>query len=377
MALLTAGTAGAAIASDVGGAAAGVAERVRQSVVEVRPRRGGAGAGTIWREDGIVVTNYHVAGRDRAQVRLADGRTFEGHVVAFDARNDLAVLSIPASDLPAAEIGDARRLRPGELVLAVGHPYGVRNAVTVGVVNSALPDSPRGGAGEGRPQPDSSPEGTAAEGTAAEGTAPEGGKGQGARIGGAPAEVERAPRATSERVQAGARERNRLWRWGQGRELVMADVLLGPGNSGGPLVDARGRVVGINAMVGNGLALAVPSHLVQRLLARQGDPPRLGVSVQDVFLPAPLASLAGVEPGAAAMVVETAPGSPAAHAGLLLGDVLVAVDGVALDGSGGLLNALEAHSEGPVSLTLIRGGEVREVAVPVESARPAEVLRAA
>ena len=201
--------------------------------MEVRPRRGGAGAGTIWRQDGIVVTNYHVAGKDRAQVRLADGRTFEGRVVAFDARNDLAVLSIPASNLPAAEIGDARRLRPGELVLAVGHPYGVRNAVTVGVVNSALPDSPRGGAGEGSPEP--------------------------------------APAAAG--AAAGARERNRLWRWGQGRELVMADVLLGPGNSGGPLVDARGRVVGINAMVGNGLALAVPSHLVQRLLARQGHRP--------------------------------------------------------------------------------------------------------
>ena len=156
----------------------------------------------------------------------------------------------------------------------------------------------------------------------------------------------------------------------------MADVLLGPGNSGGPLVDARGRVVGINAMVGNGLALAVPSHLVERLLARQGDPPRLGVSVQDVLLPAPLAARAGVAPGAAPMVVETAPGSPAAQAGLLLGDVLVAVDGVALDGSGGLLNALEAHGAGPVSLTLIRGGEVQEVAVPFESAPPADVPRA-
>jgi serine protease Do len=342
------------MASEVGGAAAGVAERVRESVVEVRPRGGGAGAGTIWREDGIVVTNYHVAGKGRAQVRLADGRTFEGQVVAFDARNGLAVLPIPASDLPAAEIGDARRLRPGELVLAVGHPYGVRNAVTVGVVNSALPESPRGGAGEGRPQGAA----TESEGTRRKGSEPEGGQGRGVTSG-------------------SARERNRLWRWGQGRELVLADVLLGPGNSGGPLVDARGRVVGINAMVGNGLALAVPSHLVQRLLARQGDPPRLGVSVQDVFLPAPLAALAGVEAGAAAIVVETAPGSPAAHAGLLLGDVLVALDGVALDGSGGLLNALEAHDGGPVSLTLIRGGVVREVAVDVESAPPAALPRAA
>jgi S1-C subfamily serine protease len=367
---------------DVGAAAAGVAEQVRQSVVEVRPRRGGAGAGTIWRRDGTIVTNYHVAGRDRARVRLADGRELNATVTAFDARNDLAVLSVPAVDLPAAEIGDARTLRPGELVLAVGHPYGVRNAVTVGVVNSALPGGPGGPGRPGGPGGRDARGGPRrpealhrrAEGVAGTAEAPEGARPD--------PEAPPETRGRRERLEgAGTRERNRLWRWGQGRELVMADVLLGPGNSGGPLADARGRVVGINAMVADGLALAVPSHLVERLLTRQGDPPRLGVAVQDVLVPPPLAARAGVEPGAAPMLIEILAGSPAARSGLLVGDVLVAVDGIALDGSGGLLNALEAHGAegggGAVALTLIRGGEAWEVAVPLDGAGAPEEARAA
>ena len=339
-------------AGDVGGAFAAVAEQVQASVVEVRPRSGGAGAGTIWRPDGTIVTNYHVAGRGRSRVRLADGRTFDAEVTAFDQRNDLAVLTVPATDLPAAAIGDARALRPGNLVIAVGHPYGVRNAVTVGVVNAALPGAPRPGGAGGAGGAESGP--AAPEGAGTAGDSGAGGDPGPARGTSAPGD--------------GARQRNRLWRWAQGRELVLADVLLNPGNSGGPLADARGRVVGINAMVAQGLALAVPSYLVDRLLTRHGEPPRLGVGVQDVLLPPALAARAGVDPGEAPMLTEILAGGPAAHAGLQIGDVLVAVDGVALDGSGSLLNALEAHGDAggrPLALTLIRGGEARDVLVPL------------
>jgi serine protease Do len=187
---------------DLGEAAAAVAERVCLSVVEVRLPGRGVGAGTVWRPDGTILTNHHVVPGERAEVRLAGGRIFPAYVVARDPQNDLAVLRVPASDLPAATIGDARALRVGELVLAVGHPFGLRGAVTVGVVSETLWQDPGGS-----------------------------------------------------------------------RELIRADVLLGPGNSGGPLTDALGRVVGINAMVGGGLALAVPSHLADRLLERAQTAP--------------------------------------------------------------------------------------------------------
>lgn len=181
----------------VGRAAADLVERLQRSVVEVRTPGAGHGAGTVWRPDGLVVTNHHVVPRDRAEVVLADGRRLDGEVVARDERNDLALLEVAAGGLPAVPVGDARALRVGELVVAVGHPFGLRGAATIGVVSAAMPP---------RPVP-------------------------------LPA-----------------------------RELIRADVLLGPGNSGGPLADARGYVVGINAMVVGGLALAVPAQLVERLI---------------------------------------------------------------------------------------------------------------
>jgi len=178
-------------------AASDLANRVAPSVVEIRAGSG-VGAGTIWRADGLIVTNDHVVPHDRAEIRLADGRSALGQVVARDLRNDLAVISIGLGGLPAAEarIG---AVRPGELVLAVGHPFGVRYSVALGIVSTAAAS-----------------------------------------------------------IQ-----------WGEGieRPLIRADVTIGPGNSGGPLVDAAGRVIGINAMIGGGLALAVPSRQAEGLVA--------------------------------------------------------------------------------------------------------------
>ena len=178
---------------DVDRDAAELASRLAPSVVEIRAGSG-IGAGTIWRPDGLIVTNHHVVPWDRAQIRLADGRTMTGQVLARDPRNDLAVLGVGLGSLPAVTI---RRdpVRPGELMMAIGHPFGVRHAVALGIVLTA----------------------------------------------------------------AGTVE-------GFERPLIRADVPIGPGNSGGPLVDALGRVVGINAMVGGGMALAVPSVLAEGLV---------------------------------------------------------------------------------------------------------------
>lgn len=204
--------------------------QVAPSVVEVRAGRG-QGAGTLWRTDGLVVTNHHVAPYDDADVHFADGTAARGRVIARDPRNDLAVIRVagrPGAGAGPAAPGMTGRpgplaarvrtapVRTGELVLAIGHPFGVRYAVAAGIVSAAgLLAADTAG-----------PDGAAA----------------------VPGSADAEPTLRA------------------GRPLIRADVALGPGNSGGPLVDARGLVVGINAMVGGGLALAVPSVLAEWLV---------------------------------------------------------------------------------------------------------------
>ena len=180
-----------------------VAESVWPSLVKLNAgsgRGGGAGAGTIWHADGLVITNAHVVQREPLEVVLADGRRFPAKLIAQDERLDVAALSIDASDLPTIPLGESTALRPGQLVMAAGHPWGVEGAVATGVVIGAGDEF---------------------------GTTPD------------------------------------------RRELVAVSLNLRPGNSGGPLTDAQGRLVGINAMVtGPEVGLAVPVHVVKRFLKK-------------------------------------------------------------------------------------------------------------
>lgn len=172
-------------------------ETLRQSVVLVRGRDG-HGAGVIWEASGLIVTNDHVVQGDRAVVEAADGRQLEARVTVRDRENDLALLRVPAHNLCAVPIGDSQRVRVGEIVIAVGHPWGVRETATLGIVSATGPGT---------------------------------------------------------------------WMGRTGRDLLQADVRLAPGNSGGPLADAHGRVIGVASMVMSpGIALAVPSHIVERFV---------------------------------------------------------------------------------------------------------------
>ena len=176
-----------------------VVETARRSLVEIRDGRTGAGAGSIWHADGLILTNAHVVGRGSIRVTLPDGRHVPGRVLARDPDLDLAALSVEAGDLPAIEPGDSVRLQPGELVIALGHPWGVEGAAATGIVI---------GVGHGPPE---------------------------------------SPMSE--------------------REWVAASLRLRPGNSGGPLIDARGRLVGINTMItGPEVAMAVPVHLAKGFL---------------------------------------------------------------------------------------------------------------
>ena len=178
-------------------------ETVLPSLVTVHAgggRGGGAGAGTIWHSDGLVMTNAHVVQRGPVEVVLRDGRRFPARVIAQDERLDVAALSIDAKGLPTIPLGESTALRPGQIVMATGHPWGVEGAVATGVVIGA-----------------------------------------------------------GEHVGTGRDH----------RELVAISLNLRPGNSGGPLTDAQGRLVGINAMVtGPEVGLAVPVHVVKRFLKK-------------------------------------------------------------------------------------------------------------
>lgn len=120
--------------------AAAISTRALSSLVQIRVGERSLGAGAIWRADGLIITNAHVvlAGRGRLvsslSVRLHDGREFTPRVVAVDAARDLAALQIDAHDLPAVTVGESRRLQPGDLVMALGFPWGIHGGATTGVV---------------------------------------------------------------------------------------------------------------------------------------------------------------------------------------------------------------------------------------------------
>ncbi|HLU11051.1 MAG TPA: trypsin-like peptidase domain-containing protein [Oceanobacillus sp.] len=180
---------------------AAIIATVQQSVVQVRDQSRGAGAGTIWHSDGLIVTNAHVVRRGPLQVALSDGRVLPATLLARDDEHDLAALSIEATDLPTIQPGNSRRLQAGQWVFAVGHPWGIANAATGGVVI-----------------------------------------GRGSR-------VPELPVATND--------------W------VVADLHLRPGNSGGPLVDVSGKLVGVNTMMtGPGVGVAVAVDAVKEFLRR-------------------------------------------------------------------------------------------------------------
>ena len=171
--------------------------------------RGGHGAGFAWRGGDLLVTSAHVVSSRKAVVITPDGRAVEGTVVGRDVDRDIALLHAPGARVPAVTCGDPYALRPGALIFAVGHPLGVKDAVSVGVFQ-AVRAVPRGyGMAEQRPR----------------------------------------------------RGRNPFIPW------VQADVRLAPGNSGGPIADVEGNVIGVAAMIVSGLALAVPATDLERLLS--------------------------------------------------------------------------------------------------------------
>jgi S1-C subfamily serine protease len=119
---------------------AAIVTNARRGLVQISNGRGGQGAGTLLHADGLIITNAHVVGQNALTVTLPDNSTLPATLLAVDTERDLAALSILANGLPAIELGDSRLLKAGELVLALGHPWGVKDAVSAGpVIGVGLP----------------------------------------------------------------------------------------------------------------------------------------------------------------------------------------------------------------------------------------------
>jgi putative serine protease PepD len=306
----------------------GLAERMKPALVQVRVRRPAdpdsapsvptpgqpnpderraSGSGFIIRQDGYLVTNAHVVEEaERIQIQLYDGRRFAGRVVGFDNRVDLALVKIDATALPVALLGDSNRLRVGEFVLALGHPFGLEQTVSFGIVSRK----------------------------------------------GAPLDVA-AP----------------------GFDFIQTDAAVNPGNSGGPLVNMLGQVIGVNSAIattggttggdqaGNiGVGFAIPIEQVkvtadQILRTGEARYPVIGAKVQT-----------GQRDGSGAEIDEVIDDTPADTAGLEKGDVVVALEGQKVTDGIALIVSIRSHQPGEtLTFTVLRDGDEKDLDVTLDS----------
>jgi Do/DeqQ family serine protease len=274
----------------------------------------GLGSGVIFDKSGLVLTNAHVVDNaDRVTVLLKDGRKFEGKVQGVDEVTDIAVVKINAgADLPVAPLGASANVEVGDWAIAVGNPLGLDNTVTLGIVSTLRRSSAQVGIGNKR------------------------------------------------------------------LEFIQTDAAINPGNSGGPLVNDRGEVIGINTAIradGMGIGFAIPIDRAKAIASQlqRGEKvahPYLGVGMED--LTPDLAKRLNANPNSPIQVPEISgilvgrvvPNSPAATAGIRIGDVIVQVDGQKVTKGEQLLNIVEASQIGQVlQVKVQRGNQTQQLSV--------------
>ena len=271
-----------------------------------------SGSGFLFTPDGYLLTNSHVVhGADRISVRLNDDTRLRAELVGEDADSDLAVVRIGSpAVLPYVEFGDSSRLRVGQVAIAIGNPLGYSKTVTTGVVSA----------------------------------------------------LGRTLRASSGRLM---------------HDVIQTDAALNPGNSGGPLVDSKGRVIGVNtAMIPEAQSICFATGIntakwVIGQLFAHGRVRRayIGVSGATVSIATRVMRHFGLTQRSAVHVLEIVPGSPAARAGVKVGDRLVASDGKPIDGIDGLQRLLDStRIDRNCELKALRRSSVIEL-----SLRPIEV----
>ncbi len=308
----------AALLDDYSRTVADVVDRVGPSVLRIDVKRGGrsagSGSGVIVSSDGLALTNSHVVqGARVVSLTTLEGRELPARVLGDDPDTDLALLRVDADvSLPAARLGDSSKLKRGQIAIAIGNPLGFDATVTAGVI-SAL----------------------------------------------------------------GRSLQSRTGRMIE--DVVQTDAALNPGNSGGPLVSSAGEVIGINTAVimgAQGICFAVASNtanLVAGEIARHGRVRRayIGAGAATAAIPRRIVLRLGLAQSSGARLLTIDQAGPAAHAGLLTGDLVIGFDGKAVTGVGDLLRALDAQTiNRTVSVDFLRRSEQQRVWIgPIE--RPA------
>jgi S1-C subfamily serine protease len=293
-----------------------VVDRISPSVVHVQVRgkgRGGmgSGSGTILSPDGIVLTNNHVVeGATGIELALTDARKIPARVLGRDPDTDIAVLRAETNDrLPSAKLGNSKKVRPGQIAIAIGNPFGFESTVTAGIVSA----------------------------------------------------VGRSLRAQNGRLIG---------------DVIQTDAALNPGNSGGPLVNSRAEVVGVNTAVimgAQGICFSVASNTAQHVLTQilqfgRVRRARLGVAGDQVQLHQRLRARTGLTQEAGVRVVEVQPGSPAHSGGLEPGDVIVGLDKEVVTGIDDIARVLDGtRIDKRVSIRILRDGSLQTInIVPTE-----------
>jgi len=301
------------VVESVAAAMVGIQRKAAPGTPEGNPRmQGGAGSGFVITPDGYILTNNHVIQGARAiEVLFADGSTAAGEVVGGDPDTDIALVRAHTVPLAPVELGDSDALRVGQLVVAMGNPFGLQASVTTGVVSA----------------------------------------------------LRRTLRATTGRLI---------------EDIIQTDAALNPGNSGGALLDSRGRVIGVNTAIiagANATGFAVPINTAKRIipdLMREGRVVRgyLGLAGQTVPFPKAAAARYGLAIPAGVQIVQIVPDGPAQKAGLRAGDVILSVDGRDAPSVDAIHRILDGTSIGrEAALRVLRRGEVIEARI-TPSRRP-------
>lgn len=284
----------------------------RPNVPRMPQERRGSGSGFIFTPDGFILTNSHVVhGAKKIEVTLSDGHKHLADLIGDDPDTDLAVIRINAPNLVPAQLGDAQKIRVGQLVIAIGNPYGFQYSVTAGVVSA----------------------------------------------------LGRSLRAQSGRLMDA---------------VIQTDAALNPGNSGGPLINSRGEVIGVNtAMIlpAQGICFATSidtAKFVASRLIRDGRVSRsyIGLAGQNVPLPRRIVRFYNLSVDSGILVVSFENNSPARKAGLREGDIIIGFDDHAIGGIDDLHKLLTEERIGrKSSLKVIRGTEKLTTDVTPEESR--------